>query len=334
MRRMVPQHALVAPDKFKGTMSGATAAAAIGRGLERAGMAPADLCPVADGGDGTLAVLLPALGGETAGAEVRDPLGRAVRAGFGLVEDGDTAIVEVAAAGGLVLLDAAERDPERTTSHGTGELVAAAIDAGAEVVLLAAGGSATVDGGAGAIEALHEAGGLRGARLVVLCDVRTPWEQAAARFGPQKGASPEGVRRLAARLDALARELPRDPRGVAMGGAAGGLAGGLWAAFDAVLEPGAPFVLGALDFDARMRAARAVIVGEGRLDPTSLEGKALGEAATRARQAGVPCAAIVGRNALPALEARILDLQVVVEAGDPEALEAAGERVAREIGLV
>ncbi len=169
-----------------------------------------------------------------------DPLGRPVRAGFALIEDGGTAIVEMAAASGLRADDEAERDPWAASTHGTGELIAAAAQAGAQVILVAVGGSATTDGGTGAIEAIEEAGGLRGAQIVVLCDVRTPLERAAKVFGPQKGADAEMVARLTARLDELAAGLPRDPRGVPMTGAAGGLAGGLWAAFRAVLEPGAP----------------------------------------------------------------------------------------------
>ena len=139
---------------------------------------------------------------------------------------------------------------------------------------------------------------MRGARLVALCDVRTSFTDAAARFGPQKGADAAAVRRLTRRLERLAATWPRDPRGVPMTGAAGGLAGALWAVLGAELKPGARFILDALDSGARMRAARAVIVGEGRLDPTTLEGKAAGELATDARQAGVPCHAIVGSAAL------------------------------------
>lgn len=321
---------LVAPDSFKGTLRAARVASCIGAGLERAGLAPPDLCPVADGGEGTLEVLLTARGGETAGAPATDPLGRPINAaGFALIEDGGTAIVQVAEASGLHRVAESERDALNASTYGTGELIVAAAAAGAAVVLVAAGGSATTDGGAGAIEAIEEAGGLQGTALVVLADVRTPFELAAARFGPQKGADAKTVKQLERRLQHQAERLPKDPRGVPMTGAAGGLAGGLWARYGAKLEPGAPFILQALDFDARMRAARAVIVGEGRIDPTTLEGKIAGEIATRARQAGVPCHAIVGTNAIDGFSARILDLQAILEAGTPEALAAAGERLGR-----
>jgi glycerate kinase len=319
---------LVAPDAFKGTLRATEVAAAIGRGLERAGLVPPDLMPVADGGEGTLEVLLTALGGETGGARVRGPLGREVAAGFGLLEHGALGVVEMAQASGLGLVPEAERDAEAASTYGTGELIAAAIAAGAEAVLVAVGGSATTDGGAGAIEALDEAGGLRGAKLVVLCDVRTPFEQAPARFGPQKGADPAAVRRLERRLDRLAASWERDPRGVPMTGAAGGLAGGLWSRFGAELVPGARFVLDALDAGPRMRAARAVIVGEGRLDATTLEGKIAGELATDARQSGVPCHAIVGHDDLDAFGKRIVDLQTVREAGTLAALEDAAADLA------
>ena len=183
------------------------------------------------------------------------------------------------------------------------------------------------DGGAGAVEAIAGGGGLR-ARLVVLCDVRTATERVAEALAGAGELERATADQLATRLDALAERLPRDPRGVAYGGSGGGLAGALWAACDARLEGGAAFVLSQLDFDARMLAARAVIVGEGRLDLGTLAGKAPGEIATRARQAGVPCFAAVGSRTLDAFGARILDLQAVLEAGDPEALEAAGRRLA------
>lgn len=314
---------LVAPDAFKGTFRAIEVAAAIGRGLESAGLRPPDLCPVADGGEGTLEVLVTALGGETASARVHDPLGREVQAGFALIEHGGTAVVEMAAASGLGLVAPAERNAEAASTYGTGELIAAAVEAGAQVVLVAVGGSATTDGGEGAIAAIEEAGGLRGARIVVLCDVRTPFELAPEVFGPQKGADADAVGRLRRRLEQLAQRLPRDPRGVPMTGCAGGLSGGLWAQYGATLERGAAFVLDALSFDERMRGARAVIVGEGRIDAQTLEGKIAGEIATRARQAGVPCSAIVGSNGLDAFGARILDLQRIVEATTLAQIEAA-----------
>src|SRR5918992_980331 len=322
---------LVAPDSFKGTFSAPQVAGAIGRGLERAGLIPPDLCPVADGGEGTLDALLPQLGGEVVGVEVQDPLERPVRAGFGLVEDGGTALVEMAAASGLGLVAEDERDAWAATTHGTGELIAAAVEAGAQVVLVAVGGSATTDGGAGAIEAIEAAGGLRGARLVVLCDVRTPFEDAPRVFGPQKGADPDMVERLRERLDDLARRLPRDPRGVPMTGCAGGLSGGLWAQYGATPEPGAQWVLEALDFDARMRASRAVVTGEGKLDQQTLEGKLVGEIGTRTRQGGVPLHAIVGTDRLDAFGKRMIDLQVVQEATDIAEMEAAGEALGRAL---
>jgi glycerate 2-kinase len=150
-------------------------------------------------------------------------------------------------------------------------------------------------------------------------------------FGPQKGADPEMVRQLARRLRDRAGWLRKDPRGVPMTGAAGGLAGGLWAAFDAKLVSGASFVLDTLGFDARAHVSRAVVTGEGRLDRQSLAGKAMGEVAVRCRQRGVPCHAVVGSDALPPFEHRLLDLATVDEATTLEEIEAAaralGERL-------
>ncbi len=320
---------LVAPDSFKGTFRAAEVAGAIGRGLERAGLMPPDLCPVADGGEGTMEALLLALGGETVGVEVQDPLGRPIRSQFGLVEDGGTAVIEMAAASGLGLVAEDERDAWAASTYGTGELICAAAAAGAQVILVGVGGSATTDGGAGALAAIEDHGGLGGARIVVLTDVRTPFERAPAVFGPQKGADAAMVARLEARLEALAAELPRDPRGVPMTGAAGGLSGGLWAAHGASLEAGATFILDALDFDTRMRAARAVVTGEGKLDEQTLEGKLVGEIGTRTRQAGVPLHAIVGTDRLDGFGKRIIDLQLVQEATDLAELEAAGETLGR-----
>lgn len=268
---------LVAPAALGGDLRAPVVAAAIARGLERAGvLPPPELCPVSGGGRGTIEALLPALGGETAD-------------GFALVDGGGTALVEVDAGGAFAL----------------GARIAAAIDARAAVVVVAVGGAARAGdpAPAGVIAAIEDGGGPRGATLVVLCETRATWS------GP-------------------ADALPRDPRAVAMTAAGGGLAGLLWAHYDARLVAGAAFVLEQLGFDARMRAARAVVVGEPLLDRGSLAGRVAGEIATRARQAGVPCHAIVGRRALDRFDARILDLQTIAEATSIDELEAAAARLA------
>jgi glycerate 2-kinase len=269
----------------------------IAAGVEEAG-AEADRRPVADGGEGTMEVLMGALGGERRTVAVHDPLRRQIVAEFAVLDDGRTAVVETARAAGLTLVAVEERDAERADTYGAGELIAAALGTGAETVLVAVGGSATTDGGRGAIEALDERGMLEeAARIEVLCDVRASFEDAARLFAPQKGADPATVGRLIARLARFAGELPRDPRGMAMGGCAGGVSGGLWA-YGARLRAGAAFVLDAVSFDQRLAAADAVISGEGRLDSQSLEGKVVGEIAKRCATAGKPLHLVVGANAL------------------------------------
>jgi len=257
----------VAPAAFPGRFRAAEVAERIGRGLERAGLMPPDLCPVADGGAGTFEALLPALGGELVGVEVEGADGRPARAHVALLEDGATALVELVAPG-----------------RAAGELICAAAATGAAVVV-AAGGAAWGEDGERAVEAIAEHGGLGGARLVILTRGR--------------GRGPSGS----------------------------GLVGALAETYGAVLEPGGPWILAALDFDARMRAARAVVTGEGTLDESTLRGGVVGEIGTRARQGGVPLHAIVGRDALDAFGKRIIDLQVVQEATTAEGLEAAGERL-------
>ena len=319
---------LVAPDSFKGTHTAAEVAAAIAAGL-RAGGCEADVCPLADGGDGTLEVIAGAIGATRHAAQVSDPLGRPIRAGFALKDD--VAIVETAAASGLVLVDPADRDPVGASTRGTGELIAAALRAGARTVYIGVGGSATTDGGAGAVAALKQAGGPSGARLIVLCDVQTPFEDAARVFGPQKGAAADAVALLSARLQVQADAMPRDPRGVPMTGAAGGLSGGLWAAFDASLAPGADFILDLVGFDERMRRADAVVTGEGRLDSQTLAGKVVGAVAQRAGRAGVPCYAIVGSVAATSEDLAELGIAGVIDASDRVDLEAAGRRLGEQL---
>jgi glycerate kinase len=311
---------LVAPDSFKGTFSAQEVAAAIAAGLRAEGR-EADELPVADGGEGTMGVLVGVLGGEIRTLTASDPLGRPVEAAFALLGDG-AAVVETAQASGLGLVAEDERDAWAASTRGTGELIVAAVEAGAEKVIVTVGGSATSDGGAGALEALADAGVT--AEIDVLTDVRTAYEDAGKVFGPQKGADPEMVERLTERLHELAAGFDRDPRGEPMTGAAGGLSGGLWAAHGATLRSGAAYVLDAIGFDERMRAAPFVVTGEGRLDHQTLQGKIVGEVATRCRQAGVTCHAVVGTNSLQPFEERMIDLASVTEASTLEEMEAAG----------
>ncbi len=292
----MPERVLLAPDAFKGTIAAATVARALAVGLRRGGVI-ADECPVADGGEGTVEVLLAALGGEPRSTVVGDPLGRPTRARWAMLDDG-TAMLEAAQASGLALIAAGERDAERASSAGTGELIVAARDAGASLAVVAVGGTATTDGGTGALAAIEAAGGLGGLELHLACDVRTPFERAAELYAPQKDASPDAVARLARRLDELARELPRDPRGVAMTGAGGGLAGGLWSRHGARLRSGSALVLEAIGLDRRMAAADAVVIGEGRLDSQTLEGKVGGAVLELARRRGLPVHAVAGALAI------------------------------------
>jgi glycerate kinase len=325
---------LVAPDSFKGTFSAREVAAAIAAGLRDAGREAREL-PVADGGEGTMEVLTTALGGELRTVTVSDPLGRQVEAGFALLPDG-SAVVEMAQASGLSLVAEPDRDAWAASTRGTGELIAAAVQAGGSPVIVTVGGSATTDGGAGALEALEEAGlapstgPAAGVEMTVVCDVRVPFEDAPRVFGPQKGADPAMVERLERRLDELAASFPRDPRGEPMTGCAGGLSGGLWAAHGATLVAGAPYVLDTIGFDALMRGSAFVVTGEGALDDQTLQGKIVGEVATRCRQGGVTCHAIVGRNNLDPFGERIIDLASVTEATTLAELKRAGAGLVRD----
>jgi glycerate kinase len=321
---MTSRAALVAPDSFKGTLAAPEVAAAIAAGLRDGGRATIEL-PIGDGGEGTLEALVGGLGGEYRTASVSDPLGRPHAARFGLLPDG-RGVVEMAQASGLGLVAEDERDPWAASTRGTGELIAAAVDAGAATVIVTVGGSATTDGGAGALAALDEAGA--DVALEVVCDVLTPWEDAPRVFGPQKGADDAMVARLEERLDRLAATAPRDPRRVPMTGCAGGLSGGLYAFRGATLVPGAGFVLDAIGFDGRLGEAAFVVTGEGRLDDQTLAGKAVGELAARCRGAGVRCHAIVGSSDLDDAAAAELGLASVREARTVEALRAAGRELA------
>jgi glycerate kinase len=284
-------HVVTAPDKFRGTATAAEVAAAVGRAVEAAG-GTCDRVPVADGGEGTLDVL----GGANRTTVVSGPLGDEVSAGWRY--GGRTAIVEMARASGLELVGGPEaNDAMAASTYGTGELIGAAIDAGCRRIIVGVGGSATVDGGLGALRALEPLSRLRAVELVVACDVRTRFVDAARTFAPQKGASPAQVELLHRRLLRLVQVYERtygvDVSGLDGGGAAGGLAGGL-AVVGAALVAGFDVVADEVDLHDRMEGADLVVTGEGFLDEQSFEGKVVGGVCELARSAGVPVLAVVG----------------------------------------
>lgn len=294
------------------------------RGFARAGI-DADELPLADGGDGTAEALHAALGGEWRDAEVSDPLGRTLVARFLLLPDG-RAVVESAEAIGLTRLSAGELDPLAASSRGLGELILAAAASGSRQLLVALGGSATVDGGAGLREVLAELP----LPTTVACDVANPLlgERGAARaFGRQKGATPKQIDELEKRLAGMAAL--RTVADIPGAGAAGGLGAAL-AALGARLVPGAELVLGELDFRSRIRGAALVVTGEGTVDRTSGEGKAPGVALRICRAEGVRCAVFGGRvvEGLAGAEMHALS-------GDParaaDDLAALGEAVGRTL---
>ena len=278
--------ALAAPDKFRGTLTGREAAAAMAAGLRTAGFDEVRTLPLADGGDGTLDALLAARGGSRRTIDVTGPLGGRVTAEYGVLPDG-TAVVEMARASGLALVSG-RRDPLRASTRGTGELIAAAIRGGASHVIVGVGGSATTDGGLAALEALGWS--LGGAEVTVAYDVTTRFVDAARVYGPQKGASSAQVELLARRLSRLADEYRSragvDVRDLEGGGAAGGLAGGL-AVLGAHLEPGFEVVAHAAGLDAAIGGVDLVVTGEGRVDATSFSGKVVGGVLEWASEEGV-----------------------------------------------
>ncbi len=311
---------VVAPNAFKETFSPYEAARLIARGLRRALKARFLLIPVADGGDGTLEALRASLGGRLVTLPVTGPLGTPVRASY--LRSGGTAVIEMARASGLKLVPPSRRDPLVTTTRGTGELIAHAFRHGARKILLGVGGSATVDGGAGALEVVTPE---MARRITVLCDVDNPLlgPRGAARvFGPQKGATPEKVRFLEGRLADWAVELRRrsgvDVRKMRGAGAAGGLSAGL-AAYGARLVRGAEFILKTVGFP---QPCDFVVTGEGCVDRTSLGGKAVG---TVIRLSPAPVVIVCGRCELPR--------RAAFETGDrtPAALVRAAERAGRWI---
>ncbi len=278
--------ALLCPASLKGVLSARETAAALATGIRDAGGEAVEL-PIADGGEGTAEALESAFGGEWFEALVSDPLGRPISARWLKLPDG-RAVVEAAAAIGLPLLSSAERDPLRASSRGLGELILAVERESPSALVVALGGTATVDGGAG----LRQVVRTLALPTTVLCDVRTTLADAARLFGPQKGASAEDVRELERRL--LAMEELEPYAELPGAGAAGGLGAAL-AALGGELAPGAATVLDLVGFDERLRGCDLVVTGEGQVDVTTAEGKAPGEVAARCAAAGVRCVVFGGR---------------------------------------
>lgn len=299
--------AVIVPDKMRGTATAREVAAAAGRALAAAGWEHAEV-PVADGGEGTL----DALGGPNRTTTVTGPLGEPVAAEWRLA--GRTAVVEMARASGLDLVGGAEgNDPVAASTAGTGELLATAVEAGATRLLVGLGGSATTDGGLGALRSLYPLHRLAGVEIVVLCDVRTAFVDAAEVFAPQKGASPAQVELLRRRLERLAdvylADHGIDVRTIEGAGAAGGLAGGL-AVAGAKLVGGFDAIADELDVPDLIEGADLVVTAEGFLDEQSFDGKVVGGVAQLASASGVPCLAVVG-EVVPDLAVGVGDLRVV-----------------------
>ena len=316
---------VLVPDSFKGTMTSAQVCRILREEILRARPdAQVDAIPVADGGEGSVDAFLAALGGEKVPVICHGPQMEEMTGFYGLLPDG-TAVVEMAAAAGLSLVGS-RLEPDRATTYGVGELIAAAADRKVKRIILGLGGSATNDGGCGAAAALgvlflnkegepfiptggtlNELAGIdiSGRRplpeMVVMCDIDNPLCGpcgASAVFGPQKGADPDMVQRLDANLRHLADIVRRD-LGLEIGelpgaGAAGGMGGGSVAFLEGRLQMGIETVLDAVDFESRLDRARMVFTGEGRLDSQSLRGKVISGVAGRAKRSGVPVTAIVG----------------------------------------
>lgn len=316
---------VAALDKFRGTLTAARACAAVGNACWGLGHDCVEV-PVADGGEGTLDVL----GGANRTSTVTGPLGDPVEAGWRLSRG--TAVIEMAAASGLALVGGAEgNDAMAAATTGTGELIDLALDAGAKRIVVCLGGSATTDGGLGAVRAIHAPHRLRGVELLVACDVTTRFLDAAEVFAPQKGASPAQVRLLGGRLERVAQiyasEHGIDVRTIDGSGAAGGLAGAL-AALGGRLVPGFDLVADELDLYDTIVGADVVVTGEGFLDEQSFAGKVVGGVQALAASAGRRVGAIVG-DAAPEVADRIDHVGLVAEFGLDEAMSQTATCVER-----
>ncbi len=307
---------VAAPDKFKGTATASEVAAAVAAAVRATG-GRCDQVPVADGGEGTL----DALGGPNRTTTVEGPLGDPVEARWQLRRG--RAVVEMAQASGLQLVGGAEgNDAVAASTYGTGELITAAVEAGARRIIVGVGGSATTDGGLGALRALYPPQRLKGVELVVACDVRLCFVDAAEVFAAQKGARPAQVELLRRRLESLAEGYQRDygvdVRTLEGGGAGGGLAGGL-AAIGGQLLSGFDVVADEVGLVDQVEGADLVVTGEGFLDAESFDGKVVGGVLDLAEELGVPVLAVVG-EAFDGAEDRVPTVSLVERFGRERAM--------------
>lgn len=321
---------LVAPDSFKGSLTAMEVAKNIKKGINSYdSKIDVELLPMADGGEGTVQSLVDATNGEIIEKEVNGPLGNKVKAFYGLLGDQKTAVIEMAAASGLPLVPEGKKNPLKTTTYGTGELIASALDAGAQKIIIGIGGSATNDAGVGMAQALGaeildaegqqiDFGGgnldkiekinldkldsrLQDVEVVVACDVDNPLygkDGAAYVYAPQKGADPEMVKILDQNLrhfnQIAIKELNKDINKIPGAGAAGGLGAGLVAFLDAELKAGVDIVLDIIDFESYLKDVDLVITGEGMLDGQSIYGKTPVGVSRSAAKKDIPVIAIAG----------------------------------------
>ncbi len=324
-------HILVAPNAFKNSLDAKTAALAIEEGLNQSKLACiCESLPIGDGGDGTAELIIERCSGSLQNGEVHDPLGRKIQASFGLIDNGQTAIIEMANASGLRLLEKDELNPLLTTSFGTGEQIKQALYLGVGKIIIGMGGSATVDGGAGILSAMGirflnsqgkdlkvlpedlaelasvEISGLDErilkCEVIVLCDVDNLLlgeHGSAAVFGPQKGANPATIKKLDIALGKLSdvgkKQIGKDMSVIKYGGTAGGAAAGLYAFLNAKLVNGIDYFLALTGFDTALEKADLVITGEGSIDEQTLQGKGPFGVAKRAKLKGVPVIGLAGK---------------------------------------
>ncbi len=369
-------HILISPNAFKNSLDAVAAANAIEKGLLESKLSCTTECfPIGDGGDGTVTLIIKHCSGILETAEVNDPLGKKINASFGLINEGTTAVIEMADASGLRLLQQHELNPLRASSSGTGILMKAALDKGVRKIIIGMGGSATVDGGTGILselgirflddnnnilqklpESLVDLASIDSTLLderildcevIILCDVDNSLlgaKGAAPVFGPQKGATPEVIKKLEASLskfhEVVFKQTGKDMSAIKSGGTAGGAAAGLSSLINAKLVNGIDYFLELTNFDEAMKRSDVVITGEGSIDNQTLQGKGPYGVACRAKLKGIPVIGVAGIVPLSSNKKLEKYFDVLISIGhEPHNLQTAMQltpenlkRVARQIG--